>query len=207
MKNRLAKTAVSFAVAAVLSFTSIAAYAEEVSDIEVINGIDFEVYSNWGIEDHAENIKATYKLDYPEQASIIDEIVDVISGSEEFAGIFEEEGEAAIFRQVRGSLVGVQAVGGNVLLGAQEHLNRVQHTLGLLAVGGKHNANLGGCHRHSSFLSGSFNLACRCVVLLLIVIIPELLANAHNVVAVSCRKFVQMDCGILPQIRFNELRE
>lgn len=103
MKNRLAKTAASFAMAAVLSFTSIAAYAEEVSDAEGINGIDFEIYSNWGIEDHAENIKATYKLDYPEQASIIDEIVDVISGSEEFAGIFEEEGEAA-FRIIEDSL-------------------------------------------------------------------------------------------------------
>lgn len=103
MKNRLAKTAVSFAMAAVLSFTSIAAYAEEVSDVEGVNGIDFEIYSNWGIEDHAENIKATYKLDYPEQASIIDEIVDVISGSEEFAGIFEEEGEAT-FRIIEDSL-------------------------------------------------------------------------------------------------------
>lgn len=103
MKNRLAKTAVSFAMAAVLSFTSIAAYAEEASDTEGINGIDFEIYSNWGIEDHAENIKATYKLDYPEQASIIDEIVDAISSSEEFAGIFEEEGEAA-FRIIEDSL-------------------------------------------------------------------------------------------------------
>lgn len=52
----------------------------------------------------AENIKRIYKERYPEQAEMIEEIVDIISADEQFVYIFEQEGASA-FQVVENSLI------------------------------------------------------------------------------------------------------
>ncbi len=71
------------------------AAAEAVEKEEEIGGYTVEERANWGINDYAENIKTVYKLTYPDEADVIDGIVDAIVSSETFAGIFEEEGREA----------------------------------------------------------------------------------------------------------------
>ncbi len=95
MSIKLGKRILSFAAAAMLSCTSMAARATEVGDIEYVStgGVDDTV--NWDIDDYADNIKAIYKIDYPEQADVIDGIVDGFLTDSEFIGIFENIGGSA----------------------------------------------------------------------------------------------------------------
>lgn len=74
-------------MAAVLSFTCVAApsaYAENT-----------ECTDNLSIDSYAANIKSIYKAKYPEQADLIEEIVDSIISDKEFIKIFEFEGAEA----------------------------------------------------------------------------------------------------------------
>lgn len=87
MKNRPAKTIISLALAAVLTCSGAAAQAAE--------AVGTEYADTLSIESCAANVKRIYKEKYPEQADIIDEVVDIITGDEEFIGIFEREGAKA----------------------------------------------------------------------------------------------------------------
>ena len=48
------------------------------------------------IDKCAENIKKVYKANYPEQADIIDDVVDIVSNNEVFVEIFEDKGISAL---------------------------------------------------------------------------------------------------------------
>lgn len=95
MKNKLVKTISSLAMAAVLVCTSASAQAAEAADTGSADTLS--------IESCAANIKSIYKARYPEQADVVDEVVDVILSDEVFVGIFEDEGEAA-FRIIEDAL-------------------------------------------------------------------------------------------------------
>lgn len=95
MKNRLAKIITSLALAAVLTCSGAAAQAAE--------AVGTEYADTLSIESCAANVKRIYKEKYPEQADIIDEVVDIITGDEVFIGIFEREGAKA-FEVVEDSL-------------------------------------------------------------------------------------------------------
>lgn len=97
-KRGTARLILALAMAGVLAFTSTAAYAEE--------AIETECAQSYTIEGCAANIKSVYKERYPEQTEIIDEIVDLLSASDEFVGIFEYEGARA-FQIVEDSLTDV----------------------------------------------------------------------------------------------------
>ena len=53
------------------------------------------VAEDLSLEGCAENIKRIYKERYPEQAEMIEEIVDTVSANEEFIYIFERNGASA----------------------------------------------------------------------------------------------------------------
>ena len=95
MKNKIAKIFSSFALAAVLTCTGMAAQAAEVVDTEYADTLS--------IESCAANIKNIYKVNYPDQTEMIDEIVDTLSADSEFIRISESEGAAA-FQIVEDSL-------------------------------------------------------------------------------------------------------
>ncbi len=78
------------------------------SAVQATENFDVQSETTWGIEDYAENIKSIYKANYPEQADIIDNIVDTLVFSDEFAGIFAAEGTTA-FQIVEDSLLDVLA--------------------------------------------------------------------------------------------------
>lgn len=95
MNNNFAKIFSSFAMAGVLTFTGIAAQAAE--------AVSTECADTLSIDSCAANIKSIYKANYPEEADMIDDIVDTLSSSEEFASIFEDEGATA-FQIIEDSL-------------------------------------------------------------------------------------------------------
>lgn len=95
MNTKLIKLFSSCAMAVALSFTSVAAQATEIGNAECKEGLT--------IESCAANIKRIYSENYPEQAAMINDIVDTISSSEEFACIFEDEGATA-FQIIEDSL-------------------------------------------------------------------------------------------------------
>lgn len=80
-----------------------AAEADEPIDEEYIGGYTLEERVAWGIEDYAENTKTAFKLTYPEQEDVIDEIVDAIVSNDTFISIFEDDARA-VFRIVEDSL-------------------------------------------------------------------------------------------------------
>lgn len=93
---RLFKRITALAMAAVTAGAlGLGAAAEVVNEKEEMGGYTVEERANWDINDYAENIKTVYKLTYPNEADVIDGIVDAIVSSETFAGIFEEEGKSA----------------------------------------------------------------------------------------------------------------
>ncbi len=83
------------AMAAALSFTTVAAQAAEIANAECAEALT--------IGDCAANIKRIYTTEYPEQAEIINEIVDTFSADSEFINIFDSEGAKA-FQIVEDSL-------------------------------------------------------------------------------------------------------
>ncbi len=87
MKNKLVKTLSSLAMVAVLVCTSASAQAAEAADTGTADTLS--------IESCAANIKSIYKARYPEQADVVDGVVDVILRDEVFIDIFEDEGAAA----------------------------------------------------------------------------------------------------------------
>lgn len=87
MNNNFAKIFSSLAMAGVLTFTSVAAQAAE--------AVNAEYADTLSIESRAANIKSIYKANYPEDADLIDCIVDSIISDEEFIGCFEADGEIA----------------------------------------------------------------------------------------------------------------
>ncbi len=95
MRNKTAKILSSFALAAMLTCTGVAAQAVEVVDTEYADTLS--------IESCSANIKGIYKENYPEQSEMIDDIVDTLSSSDEFISIFEDEGATA-FQIIEDSL-------------------------------------------------------------------------------------------------------
>ncbi len=104
MKGRGNKLFVSCIMGAALAFWSMTAQAAEavvtaedkISEYENILSLD-----NCAIE-----IKDIYKAKYPEQAGMIDDIVNTLTGSDEFIAIFNDEGPSA-FCIVEDSLLDV----------------------------------------------------------------------------------------------------
>ncbi len=93
--TKLFKCISSMAMAAMLSCTTVAAQAAEINDA---------VYADaMSIDSCAENIKNIYKANYPGQETMIDDIVETITSSEEFTYCFETEGATA-FQIVEDSL-------------------------------------------------------------------------------------------------------
>lgn len=82
-------------MAAVLTCTGVAAQAAEAVNTEYADALS--------ISGCATNIKSIYKANYPEQADMIDDIVDTLSSSDEFAAIFDDEGATA-FQIIEDSL-------------------------------------------------------------------------------------------------------
>ena len=95
MKNKLAKILSSLTMAAVLTCTGVAAQAAETVGAEFADTLS--------IGSCATNIKNIYKSNYPEQAAMINDIVDTLSSSDEFAAIFDDEGATA-FQIIEDSL-------------------------------------------------------------------------------------------------------
>lgn len=92
--KRTIKAVTAGLMAAMLTFSSA---------VQATETFDVPSETTLGIEDYAENIKSVYKANYPEQADIIDDIVDTLVFSDEFAGIFADEGTTA-FQIVEDSL-------------------------------------------------------------------------------------------------------
>lgn len=82
-------------MAAVMSFSGLAAYASEIGNTECA-----EVLT---VGNCAANIKRIYTADYPEQEEVINNIVDTLSNSDEFIEIFNDEGASA-FQIIEDSL-------------------------------------------------------------------------------------------------------
>lgn len=101
--KKLAKILSSLTMAAVLSCTSLTAFAADCIAEDEVYGIDIEEFANWGIDDFAASIKTQYKLEYPDQAEIIDAIVDAIASNEVFIEMFDDQGESA-FQIIEDSL-------------------------------------------------------------------------------------------------------
>lgn len=95
MNAKLMRIFSSCAMAAVLSFTSVAAQASEIGNTERAEALT--------IGNCAANIKRIYTAVYPEQAAVINDIVDTLSSSDEFVEIFNNEGSSA-FQIVEDSL-------------------------------------------------------------------------------------------------------
>ena len=87
MNNNFAKIFSSLAMAGVLTFTGIAAQAAE--------AVNAEYTDTLSIESRAANIKSIYKANYPEDADLIDCIVDSIITDDEFIRCFEANEEVA----------------------------------------------------------------------------------------------------------------
>lgn len=92
MKSKMAKIISSFAMAAMISLAGMTAQAAEAVDEEYINVTDNCDTANWDIEDYADNIREIYKMDYPEAADVIDNIVDSYLSDDEFKTAFEKDG-------------------------------------------------------------------------------------------------------------------
>ena len=92
MNRRLNKLIFSCLMVATLTYTSVTAQAEETVDMEYA---DTEYTDSLCIGSCAANIKSIYKAKYPEQAEVIDDIVDTLSSSDQFVAIFNEEGASA----------------------------------------------------------------------------------------------------------------
>lgn len=95
MNAKLMKIFSSCAMAAALSFTTVAAQAAEIGSTECAEALT--------IGNCAANIKRIYTTEYPEQADMINEIVDTFSTDSEFINIFDSEGAKA-FQIVEDSL-------------------------------------------------------------------------------------------------------
>ena len=94
MNRRLNKLIFSCLMVATLTYTSVTAQAEETVDMEYA---DTEYTDSLCIGSCAANIKSIYKAKYPEQAEVIDDIVDTLSSSDQFVAIFNEEGASAFY--------------------------------------------------------------------------------------------------------------
>lgn len=97
MSMRFGKRILAFAAAAMVLGAATTAQAQEAAESSVTADV-------LTIESCAENIKSIYKSRYPEQAEMIEEIVNIISADEEFIYIFEQEGTSA-FRVIEDSLM------------------------------------------------------------------------------------------------------
>lgn len=103
---RIFKRFTALALAAVTAGAMVlgaAAEVDELADEEYIGGYTLEERAAWGIDDYAENIKTVFKLTYPDEEDVIDDIVDAITESNVFAGLFEEDAREA-FQIVEDSL-------------------------------------------------------------------------------------------------------
>lgn len=77
-----------------MTFLSMTAQAAEA--VEADTGYKNTEHMNIvSIDNCAAEIKSIYKARYPEQESVIDDIVNTLSGSDEFIAIFNEEGASA----------------------------------------------------------------------------------------------------------------
>lgn len=92
MNRRINKLIFSCLMVATLTYTSVTAQAEETVDMEYV---DTEYTDTLSIGSCAANIKSIYTVKYPEQADVIDDIVDTLSSSDQFVAIFNEEGASA----------------------------------------------------------------------------------------------------------------
>lgn len=95
MNAKLMKIFSACAMAATLSFSTVAAQAAEIANAECVETLTI---GNCGA-----NIKRIYTAEYPEQAEMINEIVDTVSADSEFINIFNSEGATA-FQIVEDSL-------------------------------------------------------------------------------------------------------
>lgn len=95
MNNNFAKILSSFAMVGVLACTGVAAQAAE--------AVSTECADTLSIGGCAANIKRIYTANYPEEADMINEIVDTLSSSDEFIAIFNDEGATA-FQIIEDSL-------------------------------------------------------------------------------------------------------
>ncbi len=101
--KRITALALAAVTAGAMGLGAAAEVDEQPVDEEYTGGYTLEERANWGIEDYAENIKSVFKLTYPDEADVIDEIVDAITNSDVFAKIFEEDAREA-FQIVEDSL-------------------------------------------------------------------------------------------------------
>ena len=90
MNTKITKIISSFAMAAVMAVTGITAQAEGTDDHGHISVTD--ITADWDINDYADNIRESYKMDHPEAAEAIDNIVDDALSSAEFRAAYEKDG-------------------------------------------------------------------------------------------------------------------
>lgn len=96
IKTKLVKNILALTMVGTLAITSAAT--------QVAAAVDTECVEPLSIDSCAANIKSIFKTKYPEQADMIDKIVDRATKSEEFIYIFEQEGASA-FRIIENSLI------------------------------------------------------------------------------------------------------
>ncbi len=94
--KKIIQKAISLSLALTMMMCSYApCFAEKVDASKSSNTLS--------IGECANNIKAIYKSEYPEQSDVIDDIVDTLSSSNEFINIFKSEGATA-FQIIEDSL-------------------------------------------------------------------------------------------------------
>lgn len=87
MNKKFRKLFLSCAMTLTLACTCVMTQAEE--------AVGKELTDAQSISACAANVKSIYKAKYPDQAEIIDDIVNILSNSDEFISIFEKEGASA----------------------------------------------------------------------------------------------------------------
>lgn len=87
MNKRFIKLFLSCAMILTLACTCVMTQAEEV--------VGKELTDTQSISACAANVKNIYKAKYPDQAEMIDDIVNILSSSDQFISIFETEGASA----------------------------------------------------------------------------------------------------------------
>lgn len=83
MKIKFSKRVLAFLTAATIFSSMTAAQAAETIGTAI-------TAEDLSLEGCAENIKRIYKERYPEQAEMVEDIVDIISADEQFIYIFEQ---------------------------------------------------------------------------------------------------------------------
>lgn len=101
MKTKIAKIISSFAMAAVVSLSCIPAQAAQAAEDTYIDSTD--ITADWNINDYADNLREIYKIDYPEAADAIDNIIDDALNDAGFRAAYEKDG-CSVFLSVEETL-------------------------------------------------------------------------------------------------------